>query len=467
MEDTQPKLRDQLAKAEKWLKGVVLDHDPTGWPWGEALIYFLSREFPERDFKRGIKEVRQRWKELEIAWETGEKHFLEFPRRRAESPDDRDVYDEGTPAREDIAEQSPRPWWREGWLGIDATMMRLAEWVGGIDGAERRWRLLNGYVSRNPTELCSQAVWRALYAFSLDRSDAAAERMADALKVMVWTFYDQESSEVEPWKIWQGPRDVLSKRLLYDEEELVESVQVASALVFHGYRSNAAGLGREFLRKAERFLAARQQPGGAWQAPDPYLLKPKDSVLATAMAIHALWAAKPNGWERAVKEGANWLWTQQQAAGHWGEDPIESTFLTVLVLDAIILASGGKRVSFKMTVLPQAKGTEVTPLEDKEPVQNGRHHRRLETAEEKFRAKVLLTLEYNRRLPRKDRKTRREICKIFGISLSGRHHKNNLKAFETWQRSKTGKQYFLNYKNSADGKLFISKLNSEGLPASK
>lgn len=116
---------------------------------------------------------------------------------------------------------------------------------------------------------------------------------------------------------------------------------------------------------------------------------------------------------------------------------------------------------------PEVEAPETT-RQASTPADPERHHRRLPEEDEQFRAKVLLAIEYNRRLPKADTYTRRQLCKVFDIAYGKlpyrKSRKLTLKAIETWGRSPTGKRYLEQFRSSADGRLWSSRLKNEGLP---
>jgi hypothetical protein len=101
----------------------------------------------------------------------------------------------------------------------------------------------------------------------------------------------------------------------------------------------------ELLHSALVALLRSQDSTGGWHTwEDQRTL----DVEATAIAVHALALIKPNGWERAVQRAAIWLWAAQYASGCWSDAGApDDVYLTVLVLDAIQLATGGQKVTFK------------------------------------------------------------------------------------------------------------------------
>jgi hypothetical protein len=64
------------------------------------------------------------------------------------------------------------------------------------------------------------------------------------------------------------------------------------------------------------------------------------------MALHALWISSVEDWAVPARE---WLISKQNADGYWKEpespDPV---WLTVLVLDALEMVSGGNKLTYRM-----------------------------------------------------------------------------------------------------------------------
>lgn len=120
---------------------------------------------------------------------------------------------------------------------------------------------------------------------------------------------------------------------------------LASGTVF---AASALRLGIDLQPIIAQLLGGQRLDGG-W----PYYASAKDShVSTTARAVHALALAKPSGWETAVKRASDFLWSMQETDGSWDVMNAKSASLrvadTVLVLDAIELASGGTQVTFSV-----------------------------------------------------------------------------------------------------------------------
>jgi hypothetical protein len=78
------------------------------------------------------------------------------------------------------------------------------------------------------------------------------------------------------------------------------------------------------------------------------------------MAIHVIALEKPNGSQRILEAGRECLLAHQDRAGHW-TDPLapDSVYLTVLVLDAIAMATGGNSLTFSPPALSRNDFTPV------------------------------------------------------------------------------------------------------------
>jgi hypothetical protein len=103
--------------------------------------------------------------------------------------------------------------------------------------------------------------------------------------------------------------------------------------------------GSELVMAAAKILQKHQMSAGAWgywaDIADP-------SIEVTAAAIHALSVVKPQGYSRNLKDASDWLLAQQNAGGYWHEQACpDPTYLTVLVLDALALARGQNKVTFR------------------------------------------------------------------------------------------------------------------------
>lgn len=224
-------------------------------------------------------------------------------------------------------------------FSIDATMLRTVEWCGitGFAGwwdrlaREERESVLHGGVSGVP------AVYRL---FSLCRSDLAIRLMKGSLIRTLEACEAPEGGQDVPWRI-VCPRGRHPKVRYV----AIRNFTVAAMLAFARMRLGLELVHHELLHSALVALLRSQDSTGGWHTwEDQRTL----DVEATAIAVHALALIKPNGWERAVQRAAIWLWAAQYASGCWSDAGApDDVYLTVLVLDAIQLATGGQKVTFK------------------------------------------------------------------------------------------------------------------------
>ena len=234
---------------------------------------------------------------------------------------------------------------------IDATMLRAVEWAG-VGGFDMWWERLAKELKEGIAHGGIGDILAAYHFFSLCRSDFAIRLLGEASETYLWSLTVGKLDPNSPWRVYLDTRD---------GREQKESVAVASAIVFGAQRINSKLISRELLDRAARFLRSSQDGCGAWTAWDN---STKHDIESTAMATHALSLAKPTGWEVAVQNAAAWLKKQQDSLGYWADKGCpDVVWATVLVLDAIELASGGSRVTFKLSV---DDVTEKAKAEDQE-----------------------------------------------------------------------------------------------------
>jgi hypothetical protein len=133
-------------------------------------------------------------------------------------------------------------------------------------------------------------------------------------------------------------------------EPFVRHIPYAATVVFAAYiLRGEIGIG-DLRDQAADVLMAEQRADGSWPT---WATDEVSCIEASSMAIHAIWAAKPRGWQRAVETAAHWLWSVQDEAGYWSEEGTpDSVYLTVLALDAVDLARGSPNVTFSGPRLP-------------------------------------------------------------------------------------------------------------------
>jgi hypothetical protein len=330
-----------LQKAEDWLAKRANAVDC--WSNGEAVVYFLSRERRLTDQHQSqTADIRERWHS-----ERAEVERLVAKGRIV-----------GThPVTGDECSVSPRFWDLSSDVHaqatLDATVMRVDEWLG-IGGFDETWKRLASHVCWEAGMVQTSDESPAYHLFSLCRASVALNNKPEMVKALLWALLRGKPNPARPWEIIQHR----PKRAYEDEDEIVQSVAIAASVAFAAVRgvTDDVTIGQQ----AQSFLIKQQGESGAWPSIGLYL-EDRDSVVNTAMAIHALSMANPRirNTNKALERAHAWLCKEQANDGCWVEDGVDSVYLTVLALDAIELATGGNMVTMMLT--------EPTPTVTKRP----------------------------------------------------------------------------------------------------
>ncbi len=121
-----------------------------------------------------------------------------------------------------------------------------------------------------------------------------------------------------------------------DHREGSSSIIIAATL-FAAQMTVSQLVSVEMLEDSLRMLMKQQSRDGGW--PYSQRMRNKLSVLSTAIAIHAIAALKPTGWQAVATRAVGWLKKVQCESGLWSDIHFKNhVYLTVLVLDAINLA---------------------------------------------------------------------------------------------------------------------------------
>ncbi len=327
-----------LKKAGDWLaeRAFALDC----WSNGEAIVYLHRHSLEAHDHR--LEPLRQLWE------------------RNLDSIGHTQFIYAVNPVTGVHTDTDPRFWRMPSTGGdsttVDATIMRLADW-GALDvpgkfwrkmGRHLRWEADKHFQCEKGVEF-SQSEIPACVLFSLCRSDLALREMPEALRAWRREIHQGKQKPTQPWIVCRRPPDGRA----YTDSQFqfleLESVAIAAALAFGGLRMSDPTGEEGIIAAAGRFLIDKQLLSGAWPRIG-FRTEENASVFHTAMAMHALWLGKPDGWEAAMDQGADWLLRQQDSVGCWSQPESVSTFLTVLVLDALELASerNTKDLTFKL-----------------------------------------------------------------------------------------------------------------------
>ena len=332
---------DRLEKAEKWLSECVCGGSSFSFGDQEAIVYLASRGkmLPEQ-----VEQVVRWWREAQESQicdhsrigderPTGDDERRKYVRKVLEEAEDNTSH-----ARLQLASGSFWGGHDKEELIIDATMLRTAEWcdVGGFDLWWQVWaddvrdQIAHGGFGSGPGTAC--------WMFAICRSELAMRLLGDGLTSALWSLQLGTHDKAAPWRIYS---------VADDNPRVREHTDIASAILFAASRARDVKLDPGLLEKAGDLLLRSQSPCGGWHAWND---SPKPNIESTATAVHALALARPRGWQHAIKTAVEWLWSQQDSFGCWSEDASSgfAAYLTVLVLDAIELGTGGSSVTFKM-----------------------------------------------------------------------------------------------------------------------
>lgn len=320
--------RDQPAA---WLRYVSRYIESNGDQ--EAVVFLRSRGHAST---AEVDEIVTQWRAAEKkAFESGTGGFSSFD---AEAGEQKSIPATPIDRGRDIRRMS-RIELRNFWWGydhqeftIDATMLRTVEWcnIGGFDEWWERLAIgaredfLGGGVSAIPA---------CYWLFSMCRSDYGRRLLGRTLEHVLEALEMRAYGDHYQWHVPEPrPATAPTVRIL-SHLGCVSSVMFANGLLKPGRVASEA------LAAATRDILRYQDDSGFLAD----IFRDRPSIETTAMAVHALALVKPDGWQRAVRRAAKWLMTKQEN-GHWVErampDPV---YLTVLVLDAIVLAGEAKK----------------------------------------------------------------------------------------------------------------------------
>jgi len=322
-----------LVKAERWLadraKELALHSN------GEALVCFLSRG------GRLAAPYENLGQEIAALWHAAEGEYRQLVSKgRIVGTDPRTGRD---------CKPSPGFWGpgedRAALLSLDATVLRVVQWAG-VSGFDETLEKVGRHLAWEAGMADPRSEAAAYQLFALCRSDLALKIWSGGIQALVDAVLRGKPEPGQPWKL----------RLFHPHESaedgcegaLVDSLAIAAALFFALLRGVAVDA--TLAQRIPRLVIKKQSESGAWPGIGRYL-DDVDSVLHTAMAIHALSmvSPKPRGAVNALAQAAEWLLGQQQGDGSWRQDGVDPVYLTVLVLDALALMTGSEKVTFTLT----------------------------------------------------------------------------------------------------------------------
>jgi hypothetical protein len=324
-----------VEKAEAWLSYVSNNIDEFGDQ--EALIFLQSRG---KNCAAQIKRLISWWKECEkrtLAASVGAIAIHNLDTGKSKRIATRTLAQ--VSKIETVSRFVLRDFWdryRSQELSIDATMLRTVEWCG-IGGFDAWWRRYAKEETRDMILGGADPVPLSFWLFNMCRSGYAMSLMPKALSAALDVLEISSDGEQYPW----------SFRREYDPGGMppVDHVSFASTIVFAHHILRPNGTTSVLTAPAIDTLQRHQFEDGGWPCWADSEAKP--DIESTAMAMHAIALHKPNGSQRVLEAGREYLLAHQDRGGHW-TDPsaIDEVYLTVLVLDAIEMATGGTSLTF-------------------------------------------------------------------------------------------------------------------------
>jgi len=327
----------KLEKAEAWLKYVSensLDNSDQ-----ESIVYLVSRGY---DCSSQINNLIFNWKiattrTIKSALSTKYVYNLDTGKRKL----DKKAVTNFNKVSDFLPIFLP-DFWSGQEETIDATMLRTVEWceIGGFDDWwARRSQEIRKSILHYGIE---NTVPRSFWLFAMCRSDYAIELMRGTLEIALETIKVSEHDEPFPWRVTRISLESFKKKK--QEYVVGDVIPYAASVIFCHIRLHAIKQNEKLLNEAIELIQKSQKLDGSWGF---YSGSESGNIEATAMALHAISMAKPRGWMHSAQIACDWLWSKQSVSGYWGEEvSAEPVYLSVLVLDAIELASGGKNFTF-------------------------------------------------------------------------------------------------------------------------
>lgn len=334
-----------LERAEAWLSRIAANElDSEG---AEAAIYLASRGV---DVSHAFSDLRKNW--IQNARSAVEEHSKVTSCLNADNGETTCVRRLSEADSADIERHTlfdvPNFWDetdRQQFSG-DATALRAAEW-GHIRGFAPWWRRLNRYhygsMLLDPQEPGLLIGWL----FNMSRSPMARVVMKDALTRAMEVVEFAQFGKLNPWteevQVMNGT--------FRPEWHVADDIIYAAALIFCIYQLQHR-CAHKLIPAAVACLRSYQREDGSWPSRSD---RDSGSILATAIALHALAAIKLRNKKKIMCAGIDWLLTQQAESGCWSDDAsyLDPTYTTVLVLDAISAAQGKSNLTY--TGPPAAK----------------------------------------------------------------------------------------------------------------
>jgi hypothetical protein len=241
---------------------------------------------------------------------------------------------------------------------VTATMLRTAEWLD-IGVLSQRFRNLAAAQSDALTYGLEPGPvgW---WAFQYCRSALAIHLFRDSLRASLQLVRGQ--FDRCPWR---------AVSLRDDKLQRADSVPIAASLLFALSRlGDVPGVAFQPADGLDMILS-NQLPNGLWSC---WSGDEEGDTITTAIVLHTLGAWMPVGGKNAMQRASRALLNLQQNEGNWSGGRNCNVFVTVLVLDALAMATEGSTGTCNTTaVLPAVRQiAEALPVEENDaPHANG------------------------------------------------------------------------------------------------
>ena len=326
-------------RAIAWLRFVLEDPDDYGDL--EALVYLRSQG---EDCSEYISRTIAEWKADEDA------AIAACARGTPISTGRKTVYAGSMPPSEaaKIEDRSPYElpdFWRRSNREervIEATMLRVVDWCA-MRGFEAWWRRLAKEATEEFFMGAPEPLWLMWWLAAMVRAEKAFTLMPKLLKHCLEVI---RLSGRRTGKAWVMNPARPGKRAADNYEyPTLTHILFTAELAFVLSLMKADSADQELLDEAIGVLEKHQLQDGSWQI---WSDNKKGCIESTAYAVQAVALYGAPSAQRVLGRAATWLMAQQQAGGYWAEPACpDPAFLTVLVLDALELADGGTRVTFR------------------------------------------------------------------------------------------------------------------------
>lgn len=177
--------------------------------------------------------------------------------------------------------------------------------------------------------------------FFFCRSDLLLKRASSfGLEALLYGICIGDIDASKPWtQYWEAKEDSGIRSIT------VDYLPVASIIIFAWQRINPSNINATILDKALQLLNQSQLSSGAW----PMTSRDTNGdILSTCLAMHALGAYKPGGYNRYLSAAKKWLLAQQNEVGCWVIRNLPALMVNILCIEAIRLADGNEKISYRI-----------------------------------------------------------------------------------------------------------------------